>query len=973
MTCAALEQLELCARGQLSAAERDAIVDHLATCAACRQRLAEVRDNLQVAGRVAQHANARPLDSPGDVSVALPNELTISNVDRSAARSAEDAPVAPTIPGYRVLRVISHGGQGVVYQALQEETKRKVAIKVLLEGPLASVALRRRFEREIELAAQLRHPNIVSVFHSGTTADGRQYLVMDYIRGAPLTVHVREQRLPLEAALVSFAAVCEAVQHAHQRGVIHRDLKPSNILVDAEGQPRVLDFGLAKRMGGTDDTLATMSQQLLGTVPYMSPEQTRGNPDEMDTRSDVYSLGVVLYETLTGEFPYPVTGPMADVLRHIAETAPTPPSRRWRSESGISGRVSGRGRSVQCPIDGELETIVLKALAKERERRYQSAGELARDLRHYLTGEPIEARRDSGLYMLRKALRRYRAAVVVAGAFAALIAIFAAAMTVQSLRVRDQRDRARGAEQLAEKRLATATAAREDAERARRQAETVVAFLRTALSGANPLAGDPEMTVAEMLDWAAEALESGPRHDPLVEAAVRDMLGLSYLGLGRHADAERQLSVALELRRREMGDEHRDTLNTQHNLATVLRAAGRAGRAAQLWREVLDHGAPLTAADPALAFCAAAGLAEALHDEGKFDDADALYQRTLAARDAVLDDHPDSVVGALNGYARLLVNRKQTDAAQAILDESLDLQTRFLPVGHIYRIETLRYLGMIAGTRGRLDQSQARFNEARELCRARLPADHPRTLEVEHQLGRVLGERGQSTAAATLLRSTLTALEQRAGRSHLETLATAGDLANVLIEAGDLDAADAVIRNATAGVAGEPSDMAVALWNSMALLPLARGQWQAADEIASRTLERRSRLFGPRHSQTARSAHLLGCILMARERPQDAEPRFRDAVAATEGTLGPQHWLLARFRSDLGDCLAKQERWDDAARELRAALAALESTLGPEHPLAREARARLTRVLDVSPSAADAAATRPAEPGHPPVSPLTRP
>lgn len=243
MKCAALEQLELCARGQLSAEEHAAVVDHVAECAACRRRLAEVRDNLQVAGRVARHATAAPLAESGRVSPASPDELTISNIGSSAARSADAAPAAPAIPGYRILRVISHGGQGVVYQALQEETKRKVAIKVLLEGPLASAALRRRFEREIELAAQLRHPNIVSVFHSGTTADGRQYLVMDYIRGAPLTVHVREQKLPVEAALAAFAAVCEAVQHAHQRGVIHRDLKPSNILVDVEDQPRVLDFG----------------------------------------------------------------------------------------------------------------------------------------------------------------------------------------------------------------------------------------------------------------------------------------------------------------------------------------------------------------------------------------------------------------------------------------------------------------------------------------------------------------------------------------------------------------------------------------------------------------------------------------------------------------------------------------------------------------------------------------------------------
>ena len=231
---------------------------------------------------------------------------------------------------------------------------------------------------------------------------------MDYVRGRPLHEYVREKKLTLEETLKLFATVSHAVQHAHQKGVIHRDLKPTNILVDAEGNPKVLDFGLAKQLASPVDTLVTVTQDVIGTLPYMSPEQARGSLDEIDTRTDIYALGVILYELLTGHFPYSVAGQMAEVLKNITETPPTPPSRQWTSDSGVTKRSARRLRAGECPIDDEVQTIVLKALAKERERRYQSAGELAQDLAHYLVGEPIEAKRDSGLYVLRMTVRRQR-------------------------------------------------------------------------------------------------------------------------------------------------------------------------------------------------------------------------------------------------------------------------------------------------------------------------------------------------------------------------------------------------------------------------------------------------------------------------------------------------------------------------------------------------------------------------------------
>ncbi|MCC6359581.1 MAG: serine/threonine protein kinase, partial [Phycisphaerales bacterium] len=305
----------------------------------------------------------------------------------------------PAIEGYELITEIHRGGQGVVFRAFQRSTKREVALKVLLEGAYASETARRRFEREVELAASLRHPNIVTILDSGLSL-GRMYFAMEFIEGQRLDQYLRAAQPPIEKTLELFEQICSAVNFAHQRGVIHRDLKPSNILVDADGVPHILDFGLAKTLRGDNPDETTVhvlstTGQVVGTLAYMSPEQAAGS-DDVDLRSDVYSLGVIFYESLLGQTPYPVTGPLGEVLNRIAQDDPTRPR---------SVRVSSRFAHA---IDDEIETILLKCLEKERSRRYQTAGELGKDIRRYLNGEPIEAKRASGLYMFRKTLRRYR-------------------------------------------------------------------------------------------------------------------------------------------------------------------------------------------------------------------------------------------------------------------------------------------------------------------------------------------------------------------------------------------------------------------------------------------------------------------------------------------------------------------------------------------------------------------------------------
>ena len=328
--------------------------------------------------------------------------------------AADSGPVAPPLVGkqvgrYRLLRVIASGGMGTVYEARQERPRRTVALKMLKFG-LASPSAMHRFAHEAEILGRLQHPNIAQIYEAGTHEDayGRvPFFAMEYIAGAKaITDYAHDLRLSTNLRLELFAEVCDAVSHGHQKGIIHRDLKPSNIQVDPSGHPKVIDFGIA-RATEADMTIATLQTdvgQLVGTLQYMSPEQCAGDSSEIDTRSDVYALGVVLYELLAGRLPYDLTTPsLFEIPRIIREETPR--------------KLSAINRTLR----GDVQTIVLKALEKDRERRYQSADDLARDIRHYLAGEPIEAKRDSTLYVLRKHLWRHRNLVAVATGFVLLL------------------------------------------------------------------------------------------------------------------------------------------------------------------------------------------------------------------------------------------------------------------------------------------------------------------------------------------------------------------------------------------------------------------------------------------------------------------------------------------------------------------------------------------------------------------------
>ncbi|MHC4445188.1 MAG: protein kinase domain-containing protein [Planctomycetota bacterium] len=404
--CLTLEELESAALSDKDSSSLS-FGKHLQGCPVCRRELDEMRADLQLFD-ACRRAGPSSLEKS-----TIPNNRTTETL---------------AIPGYQILEEIHRGGQGIVYLTIQQATHRQVAIKVMREGPFHSGRDKARFEREVRILAQLKHPNIVTIHDSGRI-NGRFYFVMDYIAGQRLDEYIatphgpplprgdkggsphppltRGERggLSIKQILSLFAKICEAVNAAHLQGIIHRDLKPSNIRIDSDSEPHILDFGLAKVTDDPQFQTMTITGQFMGSLHWASPEQVESIPSNIDIRTDVYSLGVILYQMLTGEFPYEVTGSMRTVLDNILKAEPVPP------------------HNIRKDINDEVETIVLKCLDKEPVRRYQSAGELARDLRHYLNGEPIEAKRDSALYVLGKTIRRYKVRAAVVASFVILITV----------------------------------------------------------------------------------------------------------------------------------------------------------------------------------------------------------------------------------------------------------------------------------------------------------------------------------------------------------------------------------------------------------------------------------------------------------------------------------------------------------------------------------------------------------------------
>jgi serine/threonine protein kinase len=554
---------------------------------------------------------------------------------------------------YKLLEQIGEGGMGLVFMAEQERpVRRKVALKVLKPG-LDTRQVVARFEAERQALALMDHPHIAKIHDAGTTESGRPYFVMELVRGVPITEFCDERRLTPRQRLELFVLVCRAVQHAHQRGIIHRDLKPSNVLValhDTVAVPKVIDFGIAKATTErlTERTLFTHFAQMVGTPLYMSPEQAEMNGLDVDTRSDVYALGVLLYELLTGTTPFEgetLKKVGYDELRRIIrEEEPPAPSRRLSTlsaerQSTVSDRRGVDGRRLDRLLRGELDWVVMRALEKDRNRRYESAGALAADIERYLADEPVEAGPPSKVYRLQKYVRRNRRLLAVAGMFAVVLVAATALSTWQAIKAQDAQHQA------------TTEAA---------IARAVNDFLMGDLLGqvdslptfSDEFSGSPDLTVREALDRAAAKIGERFQDQPLVEAAIRTVIGRGYQALGKHQLALFHFEQAIKSRHAHLGSEHPDTFASMSSLSGTYTAVGRHADAIALRQQVLGYQtARLGRVHPETLACVCK-LAEAYQLASRWDMSVPLLEQTLETQRTIHGPTHASTLNTMHALAR---------------------------------------------------------------------------------------------------------------------------------------------------------------------------------------------------------------------------------------------------------------------------------------------------------------------------------
>jgi tetratricopeptide (TPR) repeat protein len=843
-----------------------------------------------------------------------------ASASSAARRRPGDAAMPPgTLPGYQIVEEIHRGGQGVVYRGVQQSTGRTVAVKVMLGGPFAGPKEHARFDREVQILAQLKHPNIVTIHDSGR-ADGAAYFVMNFIDGEPLDAYVKTNALDVRQRLRLFATVCDAVNAAHLHGVIHRDLKPGNIRIDPGGEPHVLDFGLAKhsQWDATTPQTVTVTGQFVGSLPWASPEQAKGLHDEVDLRTDVYSLGVMLYQLITGSFPYDVTGSLTETADNIVNRDPKNP------------------RSLNARLDDEIATIALKALRKDPELRYQTAGALGSDIERYLTGEPIEAKRDSMTYIIRKHLLRHKLTVGVVAAFALTVTIgfvVSLAFWRQAALARDAEARQKSAAQrnaaLAEKRAEIA--AIESA-----KAEAVTKFLTDMLASASPARGvGAGVTVRKALDIAAQRVESGTFDgEPDLEASLRRVIGETYGSLGAYDESIHHLQKAREIHQR-WDEAPADALNYDVDLAEAYLAKADLAQAEALFKNTLDRAREIPDGSAEVVAGCLNGLARVHRERDDFDAAERLHREALDFLRQAESEHEAEIATTLNDLGLVLDRKGALDEALSVQSEALPMFRRAYGTHHHHTAVSMSNLAGLYADKGQFAEAEALYQEALAVFREVGGPTHPSVASCLGSLGRLYSQQKKLTEAERCHREALDIRREVLGEDHPLIVNSLNNLATVLYHKGDLDGAEQAFREALAlfkKTRGEHHPSVATIAGNIAGVLRVKGDYEAAVPLLRESLAVSRKHLGDDHPLVLNARHNLGTALLETDRLEEAEPLLRDAATSRREVLGDDHPDVAVSLDVLADLLRRKGAIDEAESLCREALEIRRSAFGDEHP-----------------------------------------
>jgi len=778
--------------------------------------------------------------------------------------------VGKKIGPYQIIKSLGEGGMGVVYLAGQSAPlRRKVALKVIKLG-MDTREVIARFGSERQALALMEHPNIAKVYDAGATDAGRPFFVMEYIPGVPLNRYCDAKKLGLAGRLNLFIQVCSGVQHAHRKGIIHRDLKPGNILVtEVEGRPvpKIIDFGVAKATSQhlAVQTLFTQVGQMIGTPEYMSPEQAGSSDEDVDTRSDVYSLGVMLYELLTGAVPLErreiMQAGLERMALHVQNEIPKKPSTRIDTEIKQSGRLANipisDTRAWAKRIRGDLDWITMKALEKDPNRRYGSVQELAEDIRRHSENRPVLASSPSTAYRLGKFLKRHRIGVSATATIFVLLVAFAIMMTVQANRIAQERDRALAAEK-----------------RALTEAETaaeVSQFLVDIFKVSDPSeAHGNSVTAREILDLGAVRIKETLTGQPGVQARLMETMGSVYFNLGFY---DRALELAEEARR--------------------IRQSLYAG----------DH--PEVAQSLLL-------LSEVQLQRGEFDKAEELNSKALAMNRRVLGNEHPKTAECLQSLAVNLKRQNRLDEAETAYREALAIRRNLIPPDPVVTASTLTSLGELLRLKDQLDEAEVLHQEALNLTREVESIYHPVVRTSLNNLALVFEARESYDEAEGMLREVVQIDMKLFGTRSPRYATSVCNLAGILKKAGKLDEAEEIHRQALAirrdALAADHPDLATSL-NNLSTVLHAKGELDEAAILLAEALEVIRKAMGEDHPRVGITLYNLGRLLnekgdypAARRRFQEAEPRMARMMSA-------DHWRMGNLRSMIGLCLAHEGRF----------------------------------------------------------------